>query len=213
MKFPYGISDFKKIAAGGYLYHDRTDRIPLLEQSQSQLFIRPRRFGKSLLVSMLKHFMEEHYFRVFANRDYRWANELTIKTAFLTLLYNDLLYIMDSEPSIERRYADLTMIIRPDKRHGKLFDVLIEFKFVVLKDIEYKKGKLNGEQLKLLPREELNRIPVIAEKLDYGEQQVMEYGRKLEEKYGNVRLKRYVVVALGFERVCHKQVVALEEGN
>jgi hypothetical protein len=41
---------------------------------------------------------------------------------------------MDSETEINRRYADLTMIIRPDKRHGRIFDVLIEFKFVRLKD-------------------------------------------------------------------------------
>ena len=41
---------------------------------------------------------------------------------------------MDSETKIDRRYADLVMIIRPDKRYGKVFDVLIEFKFVKLKD-------------------------------------------------------------------------------
>ncbi|SLM29700.1 hypothetical protein MTBBW1_1940027 [Desulfamplus magnetovallimortis] len=33
----------------------------------------------------LCRFVEEHYFMVFRNRDYRWANELTVKTAFLTL--------------------------------------------------------------------------------------------------------------------------------
>ena len=39
---------------------------------------------------------------------------------------------MDSELEIQRKYADLTMIIRPDKRHFEIFDVLIEFKFVTL---------------------------------------------------------------------------------
>jgi hypothetical protein len=28
-------------------------------------------------------FVENRYFKVFSNRDYRWANELTVKTAFL----------------------------------------------------------------------------------------------------------------------------------
>jgi hypothetical protein len=41
-------------------------------------------------------FVENRYFRVFDNRDYITANELTVKTAFLTLLYNDIIYIMDS---------------------------------------------------------------------------------------------------------------------
>jgi uncharacterized protein (DUF2249 family) len=31
---------------------------------------------------------------------------------------------MDSENELGGRYADLTMIIRPDKRHAKVFDIL-----------------------------------------------------------------------------------------
>jgi len=58
MKFPYGMTDFRKIVTGGYFYCDRTDRIPFLEEAESQLFIRPRRFGKSLLLSMLEHYYD-----------------------------------------------------------------------------------------------------------------------------------------------------------
>jgi len=58
MQFPYGISDFKKIVTKKYFYCDRTDKIPLLEKSDSQLFIRPRRFGKSLLLSMLANYYD-----------------------------------------------------------------------------------------------------------------------------------------------------------
>ena len=58
MQFPYGISDFKSIITEGYFYCDRTDRIPLIERSKSQLFIRPRRFGKSLLLSMLANYYD-----------------------------------------------------------------------------------------------------------------------------------------------------------
>ncbi len=151
-------------------------------------------------------FVEDKYFKVFANRDYRWANELTVKTAFLTLLYNDLLYIMDSEPEIERRYADLTMIIRPDKRHGKILDVLIEFKFVPLKDVN-----MTGNQAKALKEDELYKIPQIIKQLEDGEKQVSEYGKHLEEKYGNLRLHKFVVVSLGFERVCFRKIQQTNE--
>ena len=58
MKFPYGMTDFGEIVTGGYFYCDRTDRIPLLEEGKSQLFIRPRRFGKSLLLSMLEYYYD-----------------------------------------------------------------------------------------------------------------------------------------------------------
>ncbi|MFH0926626.1 MAG: PD-(D/E)XK nuclease domain-containing protein, partial [bacterium] len=149
----------------------------------------------------LCRFMEERFFRVFHNRDYKWANELTLKTAFLTLLYNDIIFIMDSEKEIDRRYADLTMIIRPDKRYGKVFDVLIEFKFVRLKDVG-----LTPEEAKALAEDKLCQLPKMVAQLEDGQEQVKEYGQRLEQKYGNLRLQKFVVVALGFERVCFKKV-------
>jgi len=152
-------------------------------------------------IQSLCDFVENRYFTVFKNRDYRWANELTLKTAFLTLLYNDILYVMDSEPEIDRKYADLTMIIRPDKRHFEIFDVLIEFKFVTLKD-----SGITGEQAKQLPKDELYNIPKIKKALEKGEKQVVLYGKELDDKYGNLRLKKFVVTALGFERVCFKKI-------
>jgi hypothetical protein len=59
MKFPYGICDFQKIITEAYFYADRTDLIPLIEETGSQLlFLRPRRFGKSLLLSMLENYYD-----------------------------------------------------------------------------------------------------------------------------------------------------------
>ena len=55
MQIPYGIFDFKRIRREGYCYVDKTGYIPLLEQAGSFLFfVRPRRFGKSLMASMLR---------------------------------------------------------------------------------------------------------------------------------------------------------------
>jgi len=59
LKFPYGISDYYKIITNDYFYADRTDRIPLIENTGDHLlFLRPRRFGKSLLLSMLKNYYD-----------------------------------------------------------------------------------------------------------------------------------------------------------
>ncbi|MDG4550842.1 MAG: AAA family ATPase [Candidatus Contendobacter sp.] len=59
MRFPYGIADFRKICEGDYFYVDRTDRIPLIEDAGSQLlFLRPRRFGKSLWLSTLENYYD-----------------------------------------------------------------------------------------------------------------------------------------------------------
>ncbi len=141
-------------------------------------------------------FIEEKYFKVFSNRDYIWANELTIKTAFLTLLYNDILYIMDSETEIDKKFTDLTMIIRPDMRRFEIFDVLLEFKFVKLKD-----AGLTGEQARGLNRDELENIPQMDTQMKEAQKRLKQYGDALEQKYKNLALKRFAVVSLGFERL------------
>ena len=141
-------------------------------------------------------FVEKQFFKVFSNRDYRWANELTLKTAFLTLLYNDILYIMDSESEQDRRYTDLTMIIRPDMRKFEIFDVLLEFKFVTLDE-----AGLTGEEAKKLSRQKLEKLPQIQSKMKDARKRLKDYGDAMEAKYKNLRLKRFAVVSLGFERV------------
>ena len=146
-------------------------------------------------------FVEQRYFKVFNNRDYRWANELTVKTAFLTLLYNDILYVMDSEKEINRRYADLTIIRRPDMMQVKVFDLLIEFKFVSLAD-----AGLSGEDAGGLSPNALKSIPAMVEKMANARIQVDQYGESLNRKYGNLNLKCYAVVSLGYERIWWEDV-------
>lgn len=59
MQFPYGIADFRTLREEGYFYVDRTDRIPLVEAAGKQLlFLRPRRFGKSLWLSILENYYD-----------------------------------------------------------------------------------------------------------------------------------------------------------
>ena len=55
-KLPNGVSDFAKLRKEQRIYVDKTDLIYKLTQNSCQpiLFTRPRRFGKSLLVSTLK---------------------------------------------------------------------------------------------------------------------------------------------------------------
>lgn len=147
-------------------------------------------------------FMERRYLRVFDNRDYRWANELTVKTAFLTLLFNDTFYIMDSEPALDRKYADMTMIVRPDMRQFQLLDFLLEFKFVGMG-----KHKLSGEQVREMSQEELLVLPPVREKLDEAKKNLAAYQDTLEDTYGDMlRLHVYSVVAVGFERIVWEAV-------
>ena len=59
MKYPIGIQDFEKIIQDGYVYVDKTDLIHKLVNGGNIYFLsRPRRFGKSLLVSTLKYYFQ-----------------------------------------------------------------------------------------------------------------------------------------------------------
>ncbi len=57
IKLPYAIRDFYALITEDYLYIDRTDRIVRLEKlGKELLFLRPRRFGKSLWLSTLMNY-------------------------------------------------------------------------------------------------------------------------------------------------------------
>ena len=58
MKYPIGIQSFEKIRKGGFVYVDKTDLVYKLAQGSVYFLARPRRFGKSLLVSTLKAYFE-----------------------------------------------------------------------------------------------------------------------------------------------------------
>jgi hypothetical protein len=58
MKYPIGIQNFEKIRREGYVYVDKTEMIYRLVNEGSYYFLsRPRRFGKSLLISTLEAYL------------------------------------------------------------------------------------------------------------------------------------------------------------
>ena len=61
MKYPIGIQSFDRIREDGYVYVDKTALIYNLVKEGTIYFLsRPRRFGKSLLVSTIKHYFLGH---------------------------------------------------------------------------------------------------------------------------------------------------------
>ncbi len=58
-RLPVGIQSFEKLREGHYLYVDKTEYVYRLAHSGVPYFLsRPRRFGKSLLLSSLKAYWE-----------------------------------------------------------------------------------------------------------------------------------------------------------
>jgi hypothetical protein len=62
MKIPYGQSNFGDIRREGFFYVDKTPFLPILESSETgaryTVLLRPRRMGKSLLLSMMEHYYD-----------------------------------------------------------------------------------------------------------------------------------------------------------
>lgn len=59
MKYPIGIQNFQSLRQDSYFYIDKTEMIfQLVETGRYYFLSRPRRFGKSLLVSTLEAYFE-----------------------------------------------------------------------------------------------------------------------------------------------------------
>ena len=58
-RIPYGVSNFVDVIEQNQYYVDKTMYLPLLEDQPSNLFlIRPRRFGKSIFLSMMSAYYD-----------------------------------------------------------------------------------------------------------------------------------------------------------
>ena len=72
-RIPYGEADISRIRRNGWLYVDKTRFLRLLERERYVFLIRPRRFGKSLWVSVLENYYDrfwgDQFEDVFAGTD------------------------------------------------------------------------------------------------------------------------------------------------
>lgn len=67
MRVPYAIQDFKSIRDDNLLYVDKTKYLEILENTERYvLFLRPRRFGKTLFTSVLEYYYDIRYKDAFA---------------------------------------------------------------------------------------------------------------------------------------------------
>ncbi|PCJ16775.1 MAG: 9-O-acetyl-N-acetylneuraminate esterase, partial [Candidatus Cloacimonadota bacterium] len=58
LKIPYGVGNYKTLVEEDYYFVDKTSFIEKLENldEKTLVFLRPRRFGKSLFLSMLNYY-------------------------------------------------------------------------------------------------------------------------------------------------------------
>lgn len=90
LRYPIGIQSFEKLRTGSYVYVDKTSYIKKLVDSGSYFFLsRPRRFGKSLFLSMLASYFEgrRELFRGLAidSEDVDWTPRPVLKLSLSSM--------------------------------------------------------------------------------------------------------------------------------
>ncbi len=130
-KIPYGISDYKTIIEENYLYVDKTRYIELLESLGEPyiFFLRPRRFGKSLFLSMLDYYYDMNRKGVFDSlfgQTYIGKNP-TDKSNHYYILKFDFSGI---NTSLKEKLLEgfTTKIISGLKKFEERYNVIIEYK-------------------------------------------------------------------------------------
>lgn len=121
MELPIGISDFKKLREGGFYYIDKTLFIEELLRTVGEVILipRPRRFGKTLNLSMLKYFFEinttsnAHLFENTAIWEQEKYREVQGTYPVIFISFKNC-----KDSNWEKVYADMTNIITQEfRRH------------------------------------------------------------------------------------------------
>lgn len=105
-RIPYGIADYRQIREANCYYVDKTHFIPLIEAAPYYLFcIRPRRFGKTLWLSLLRHYydisLKDEFDALFGDT-YIGAHPTAERNSYLILFLNfalvnpDVRYVHES---------------------------------------------------------------------------------------------------------------------
>ena len=114
---PYGVADFVSVRERGLYYVDKTMFLPVLENMPDNLFfIRPRRFGKSLFISMMRAYYDKamiHRFdELFGNL---WiGSHLTPLKGRYQVLYLDFSHIGGSVDNLEENFTEYFGVMLDD---------------------------------------------------------------------------------------------------
>ena len=93
LKMPYGISNYEKIVNDGYYYVDKTMYIEKLENlpETSIMFLRPRKFGKTLFTGVLENYYDKNKAEKFDNLygdKYIGKNPTKLRNSYCILRFN-----------------------------------------------------------------------------------------------------------------------------
>ena len=93
LKMPYGISNYEELITENYYYVDKTEYIEKLEELPEKriMFLRPRKFGKTLFTSVLENYYDKNKidsFEKLYGNTYIGKNPTKLKNSYCILRFN-----------------------------------------------------------------------------------------------------------------------------
>ncbi|MCP4399194.1 MAG: AAA family ATPase [bacterium] len=203
-KIPYGISDFRKLRKDNCLYIDKTRYIELIESYDEPyiFFLRPRRFGKTLLISLLDYYYDNNScdeFETLFQELYIGKNPTRLQNSYYILRFN---FSGINTSSKEQLLEDFTK---------KTVESLEAFETRYRINISYDKtGMPSSIFYSFLSKVEFSiegKIYVLVDEYDHLANELLSFQTELFEevvsKTGFVR-KWYEVLKIGTEKIVDK---------
>lgn len=165
---PYAIADYAILRERGYYYVDKTRYIPLLERYSAPVFLRPRRFGKSLLVSTLAYYYDVNEVWRFSSLfgDTYVGNHPTGEQNRYMVLRFDFskMAISDNLAGLERNFNDLLCpvikeCVKSPQRYARFFT---DFAF----NDERNAAKMLSEVINLVNSRKLPPLYILIDEYD-----------------------------------------------
>ena len=114
-KIPYGISNYEKIKEERYAYVDKTRFIEVLEKLSTNypVFLRPRRFGKSLLVSTLQNYYDkskENRFEELFGDTYIGGHKTALANSYYVMRFDFSKLDAESEETLKKSFYRTVLV-------------------------------------------------------------------------------------------------------
>ncbi len=201
-KLPYGISDYRKLIEENYYYVDKTEYIEKLENLSERyiMFLRPRKFGKTLFTSVLENYYDinkkDKFEKLFGDT-YIGKKPTEAKNSYYILRFNF--------SGIDTKDEETTINTFKEKVTASIQDFIDRYKldFYINPELT-SEGLLNNLIIAFKNQKNGEKLYVIIDEYDHFANELLSFRtdsfKKLVSKNGKIR-KWYEVLKEGTETV------------
>lgn len=162
---PYAVSDFVEMRERGFYYVDKTRYISGLEDYKAPVFLRPRRFGMSLLISMLACYYDRtkaHRFEELFGNTWIGSHPTSEHNRYMIIRYDFSAMVMaDNIQGLTQNFNDLNCgPVEVMVEHNR--DLFGDFQFVNRGDA----AKMLEEALTYIRSHELPKVYILIDEYD-----------------------------------------------